>query len=175
MRAAMRLFTGTVLAPAAVMAGLILSPASLALSSAQAQGTTMPQGDDAAARAQIEAVLETQVAAWNRGDIPGFMHGYDASPDTTFVGAQVEHGYDAIFQRYQRTFSSRAKMGTLAFSTLETRLLSGNVAVTTGHFELSFAPVPNSSAPAPAAKSGIFSLVWVKRPAGWRIVLDHTS
>ena len=132
----------------------------------------MPRRDEAAAKAQIEAVLETQVAAWNRGDIPSFMQGYDASPDTTFVGTQVEHGYDAILERYQRNFSSRAKMGTLRFSSLETRLFSGTVAVTTGHFELTFAPNPNSGAPAPATKSGIFSLVWIKRPAGWRIVLD---
>lgn len=101
------------------------------------------------------------------------MHGYDASPETTFVGTQVEHGYDAILQRYQRKFSTRAKMGTLRFGDLETRLLSPTVATTTGRFELTFAPSPGSAAP--PAKSGIFSLVWVKRAAGWRVVLDHTS
>jgi uncharacterized protein (TIGR02246 family) len=127
----------------------------------------------AAAMTQIEDVLKQQVAAWNRGDIPGFMRGYDASDETTFVGSEVEHGYDAILKRYQRKFATRAQMGTLRFSDLDTRLLSETVAVTTGRFQLTFAPTLSSSAPPP--KSGIFSLVWVKREAGWRIVLDHTS
>jgi hypothetical protein len=35
----------------------------------------------------IRTVLETQQAAWNRGDVEGFMAGYEASEATTFVGA----------------------------------------------------------------------------------------
>jgi uncharacterized protein (TIGR02246 family) len=164
----------------AIVAWLVVSLAPLS----HAQAATGPQRDGAAqaqaaqeqaAEVQIESVLKAQVAAWNRGDIPGFMHGYDASQDTTFVGTEVEHGYDAILQRYQRKFSTRAQMGTLRFSHLETRLLSDTVATTTGRFELTFAPAASSSAPALPPKSGIFSLVWVKRAAGWRIVLDHTS
>ena len=127
----------------------------------------------AAAMTQIEDVLKQQVGAWNRGDITAFMRGYDASDETTFVGSEVEHGYDAILKRYQRRFATRAQMGTLRFSDLDTRLLSDTVAVTTGHFELTFAPTLSATAPPP--KSGIFSLVWVKREVGWRIVLDHTS
>jgi uncharacterized protein (TIGR02246 family) len=159
----------------AMVAWLVVSLAPLS----HAQAAPGPQRDGApqgeAVQAQIESVLRAQVAAWNRGDIPGFMHGYDASPDTTFVGTEVEHGYDAILKRYQRKFSTRAQMGTLRFSHLEIRLLSGTVATTTGRFELTFAPATSSSAPAPPPKSGIFSLVWVKQAAGWRIVLDHTS
>jgi uncharacterized protein (TIGR02246 family) len=183
-RAASRWWTSSVLGLSAsvfgllaMLAWLVFSLAPSALSYAQAAAGPPRDGaaQSQAAQIQIEAVLETQVAAWNRGDIPGFMHGYDPSPDTTFVGTEVEHGYDAILQRYQRKFSTRAQMGTLRFSHLETRLLSGTVATTTGHFELTFSPTADSSAPAPSPKSGIFSLVWVKRPAGWRIVLDHTS
>jgi uncharacterized protein (TIGR02246 family) len=176
-RAANRWITASVFGLSAMMAWVAVSLAPLS----HAQAAAGPQRDGAAqaqavqVQAQIESVLEAQVAAWNRGDIPGFMHGYDASPDTTFVGTEVEHGYDAILQRYQRKFSTRAQMGTLRFSHLETRLLSGTVATTTGHFELTFSPTADSSPPAPSPKSGIFSLVWVKRPAGWRIVLDHTS
>jgi ketosteroid isomerase-like protein len=176
-RAANRWITASVFGLSAMLAWVAVSLAPSALSYTQAAAG--PQRDGAAQAqavpAQIESVLEAQVAAWNRGDIPGFMHGYDASPDTTFVGTEVEHGYDAILERYQRKFSTRAQMGTLRFSDLETRLLSGTVATTTGRFELTFSPIPDSSAPAPPPKSGIFSLVWVRRPAGWRIVLDHTS
>ena len=33
----------------------------------------------------IEQVLHDQEAAWNRGDIDTFMHGYKDAPDTTFI------------------------------------------------------------------------------------------
>ena len=38
---------------------------------------------------QIRQVLDDQVAAWNRGDIPAFMDGYDKSDATTFVSSTV--------------------------------------------------------------------------------------
>src|SRR5690348_9705598 len=38
----------------------------------------------------VRRVLDAQVAAWNRGDIPGFMRTY--APDTVFVGSEVTHG-----------------------------------------------------------------------------------
>ena len=38
------------------------------------------QADDAEPDA-IRAVLDAQAAAWNRGDIDGFMAGYAPSPD----------------------------------------------------------------------------------------------
>jgi hypothetical protein len=40
----------------------------------------------------IRHVLDDQVAAWNRGDIPGFMEGYDKSESTTFVGSAITKG-----------------------------------------------------------------------------------
>lgn len=42
--------------------------------------------DDASAaeRAAVRAVLDAQAAAWNRGDLDGFMAGYWKSPALTF-------------------------------------------------------------------------------------------
>jgi hypothetical protein len=37
------------------------------------------------APAEIRAVMTAQVAAWNRGDIDGFMAGYARSANTEFV------------------------------------------------------------------------------------------
>ncbi len=60
----------------------------------------VPKADDAAA---IKAVMEAQVAAWNKGDIPGFMASYEDSPETTFVGATtVNKGFQPILERYKR-------------------------------------------------------------------------
>ena len=117
----------------------------------------------------IRQVLDDQVSAWNRGDIPAFMHGYDDSPQTTFIGKSVEHGYAMILARYQRSYSSPEAMGHLDFSDLDVRMLGAEHAVVTGHFHLTRSQAGGGDA------SGVFSLVFEKKPSGWRIILDHTS
>jgi hypothetical protein len=42
---------------------------------------------------QIRATISAQTAAWNRGDIPGFMQAYEDSPQTTFIGSTVRKGF----------------------------------------------------------------------------------
>ena len=59
----------------------------------------------------IQHVMTDQQNAWNRGDIVAFMHGYDDSPQTTFIGKTVEHGYEMILARYRRNYGSREAMG----------------------------------------------------------------
>lgn len=125
--------------------------------------------------AAIKATLAAQVEAWNRGDVTAFMQGYDDSPETTFVGAEVRKGYAPILERYRTNYANRAQMGTLSFSNLEIRLLpsacgSAEYAVVTGNFHLE-----RTAMGAAKKNDGIFSLVWHKGPQGWKIVLDHTS
>src|SRR5688572_22179671 len=79
------------------------------------------------------AVLDTQVAAWNRGDIEGYMDGYDRSPHTVFVsGDRVSYGWQTVLDRYKKTYNSREKMGTLTFSDLEFRILSKDAVLVLG-------------------------------------------
>lgn len=117
----------------------------------------------------IRQVLTDQQAAWNRGDIVAFMHGYDDSPQTTFIGKTIQHGYEMILARYQRNYGSREAMGELAFSDIDVRMLGPEHAVVTGHFNLTRTQAGGGEA------AGIFSLVFEKKAAGWKIVLDHTS
>jgi beta-aspartyl-peptidase (threonine type) len=43
---------------------------------------------------EISAVLDQQVAAWNRGDLEGYMAGYWNSPDLMFYsGATITRGW----------------------------------------------------------------------------------
>lgn len=125
--------------------------------------------------AAIRAVLDAQVAAWNRADIPAFIQSYENSPETTFIGATVRKGYGPILERYKSAYTTPEQMGTLTFSNLEVRLLQGSCgkpefAVVTGSFHL------QRTAKGEAKKDdGIFSLVWRKGADGWKIVLDHTS
>jgi len=118
---------------------------------------------------QIRQVLTAQVAAWNRGDIPGFMKGYANSVRTTFVGNGIEHGYASLLARYLRKYPTREAMGRLDFTGLEVRMLGENDAVVTGYFHLARSQAAGGNA------SGVFSLVFEKEQSGWRIILDHTS
>jgi uncharacterized protein (TIGR02246 family) len=134
---------------------------------------TIPALHAQSAEDAIRQVLGDQASAWNRGDIVTFMHGYDDSPQTTFIGKSVEHGYAMILARYQRSYSSPEAMGQLDFSDLDVRMLGPEHepahAVVTGHFHLTRSAAGGGDA------SGVFSLVFEKKPTGWKIILDHTS
>jgi ketosteroid isomerase-like protein len=124
----------------------------------------------------IRAAMDAQVADWNRGDVTKFMTGYEDSPETTFVGATtIQQGFEAILERYKKNYVGREQMGTLTFHDVHIRLLPGSTgateyAVATGHFHLE-----RTTKGAASKDDGIFSLVWHKGPAGWKIVLDHTA
>lgn len=125
--------------------------------------------------AKIREIMMAQTAAWNHGDIPGFMQAYEDSPETTFIGATLRKGFQPILERYEQSYKGTEQMGTLTFSDLDVRLLPGacgktEFAVVTGKFHL------QRTAKGEATKDdGIFSLVWRKGQRGWKIVLDHTS
>ena len=148
---------------------LLLAVAVLALASlAPAQSA----GPDESA---IRAAISEQAAAWNHGDIPAFMQAYENSPETTFIGATLRKGYQPILERYQKSYTNPAQMGTLTFNDLEVRLLPASCgqtefAIVTGRFHLERAEKGEAK-----KDDGIFSLVWRKGAHGWKIVLDHTS
>ncbi|HEY3102153.1 MAG TPA: nuclear transport factor 2 family protein [Pyrinomonadaceae bacterium] len=115
----------------------------------------------------IRAVLDAQAAAWNRGNIEGYMDGYDRSPDTVFVsGDRVTRGWQTVLERYKKTYDTREKMGTLTFSDVEVTMLSKDAALVLGRWHL------KRSKDEP---HGRFTLLFRKTKAGWRIVHDHTS
>lgn len=114
----------------------------------------------------IRTVLTDQAAAWNRGDIDAYMAGYANSDDTMFVGTDVTLGWAKVRDRYKAKYDSRAKMGTLEFSDLDLRPLGNDDVVVTGAWKLT------READAP---HGRFTLIFHRRPEGWRIVYDHSS
>ncbi|WP_231381719.1 nuclear transport factor 2 family protein [Rhodanobacter sp. OR87] len=125
--------------------------------------------------AAIRQVMAQQAAAWNRGDVEGYMRGYKDAPDTTFIGSSVRKGYRAILDSYRRHYATAQQMGRLTFSELDVRLLPGaggesRYAVVTGRFHLDRATHGEV-----AQDDGVFSLLWEKTADGWKIILDHTS
>ena len=117
--------------------------------------------------AAVRAVIEAQQAAWNRGDIEGFMDGYERAETTTFVSDDtVTRGWQTVLERYKKTYDSREKMGTLAFSELEIKPLSPFYALADGRWQLTRAgDTPH----------GRFTLLFRRTSNGWRIVHDTTT
>ena len=140
--------------------------AGLAIASPLAAAQDKSNYDIKAATA-IRAVLDAQAAAWNRGELEGYMDGYDRSSNTEFVGGDtITRGWQTVLDRYRRNYNSREKMGVLTFSELEISILSKDAALVLGRWHLKRA----SDEP-----HGTFTLLFRKTKAGWRIVHDHSS
>ena len=132
-------------------------------------GTAFAQTDKKKMKIEnkIRKVLEEQVAAWNRGDLEGFMQGYWKSEEMTFVsGNNVSKGWQAAFDRYKKGYDTREKMGVLSFSELEINVLGKKAAFVKGRFTLE----RKDDKP-----TGMFTLVFRKTEDGWKVVHDHTS
>jgi ketosteroid isomerase-like protein len=127
----------------------------------------LAQTNDEKTKTDIRAVLDAQAAAWNRGDVEGYMDGYDRSPQTEFVGGDsITRGWQQVLDRYKEKYDTREKMGTLTFSDLEINLVSKDAALVLGRWRLKRA----NDEP-----HGTFTLLFRKTKAGWRIVHDHSS
>lgn len=123
--------------------------------------------DDGQSLASVRAVLEAQQAAWNRGDIDGFMDGYERSDTTAFVsGDELTRGWQTVLRRYKQHYQSREAMGTLAFSDLSITPLAMDLAVADGRWQLSRA----NDRP-----HGRFTLLFQKKNGNWRIIHDTTT
>jgi beta-aspartyl-peptidase (threonine type) len=116
----------------------------------------------------VRALLDSQVSAWNRGDLEGFMAGYWQSPELTFMsGGTVTRGWQATLDRYKARYQGKGQeMGTLTFSDLEIEVFDADHALARGRWKV----VKSNTAP-----NGLFTLILVRKPEGWRIVHDHTS
>jgi beta-aspartyl-peptidase (threonine type) len=132
-----------------------------------------PLGDDSelhssSSKNPIRQVLDSQVAAWNKGDLKGFMAGYLKSEKLTFFsGDKIEHGWQATYERYQKRYQAEGReMGTLTFSDLDIEMIGPDTAWVRGRWKL----VTSKEKP-----GGLFTLIFKNFPEGWRIVHDHTS
>ena len=143
--------------PAFVLAALLSSPVRAA--------------DD---EKDIRAVLDAQAAAWNKGDLDGFMAGYWNDEKLTFIsGGGFTQGWKATKERYEKRYKADGKeMGKLTFGELKVESLSGNAAVVLGKFELVFEKEKDDKK---KTARGRFTLVMKKFPDGWKVVHDHTS
>jgi beta-aspartyl-peptidase (threonine type) len=123
-------------------------------------------GDPAA---EVRAVWNAQVEAWNRGDLDSFMTGYWNSPDVVFFSNKAEtRGWQQTLERYRATYKAEGRqMGMLDFPKLEFKVLGPEAVLARGQWRLKM--------PDGKESTGMTSVTFQKLPEGWRIVHDHSS
>lgn len=120
-------------------------------------------------RPEVAKVLAMQQAAWNRGDLDGFMASYWKSDHLAFCsGDQMTFGWKATYDRFAKKYKADGKeMGNLSFEDVEVLDANDKSASARGKFLLEFKDGKTAS--------GRFTLVLRRIDGEWKIVHDHTS
>ena len=117
---------------------------------------------------QVAALLDRQAAAWNAGDLEGFMSAYDRSPSTTYIGSGgLIEGYDGIRARYAPEFEVNAARDSLRFESLQVREVDARIGVATARYVLERDGMVTSTGP--------FTLVLLNVEGAWLIVHDQSA
>jgi uncharacterized protein (TIGR02246 family) len=111
---------------------------------------------------EAEAVLDAQIAAWNRGDLDAFCALY--SEDAVFASPTgLNRGRAEVLERYRKRYPDRAAMGTLAFVKEDVRPTADAVSIV-ARWRLAYPDKP--------AASGLTLVVLRRTSEGWRLVQD---
>ena len=116
---------------------------------------------------KIKEILGRQTAAWNRGDIEGFMQTYWKSDSLMFIGKNgVKYGWQATLDNYRKSYPDKTAMGQLSFDILAIKKISPHYYYLVGKWMLKRTI---------GDLQGHFDLL-IKRVKGeWKIVADHSS
>lgn len=131
------------------------------------QSLTAPQRLAAESQTVVD-VIKLQEAAWNAGDLDGFMAAYRMTEDITFYSrGEIQTGWVALRERYDQRYRTDGQpMGRLTFSDLQVQVVSRQFAVARGRWKVERAG---------RTAEGLFTLFLNRESEGWRIVHDHTS
>ena len=126
-----------------------------------------PQASDSFNReAEIRAVLDKQVAAWNEGDLEKFMDSYWKSDSLQFIGSQITSGWQSTLDGYKQRYPNIAMIGKTRFEIMQIRTISSDVSLVTGKFFLTRES---------GDIKGIFSVLMKKIGGQWVVIYDHSS
>ena len=116
---------------------------------------------------EIVKILDAQTAAWNRGDVEGFMQTYWKSDSLLFIGKNgVSRGWTSALNNYKKNYPDTAAMGHLEFNIIHVKKISADYAYLVGKWMLTRS-IGNIS--------GHFDLLMRKIKGRWVIVSDHSS
>ena len=116
--------------------------------------------------AAITAVFDTTTAGWNRGELPVYLSAYTQS--ATAMGRNgPERGVNAIGDQMRAGFWKTGRpVQQLHYEHLEIRPLGPDNALVTGQYVLTGGGLAN--------RTGWFTTIWTRTPAGWRMIHDHS-
>lgn len=115
----------------------------------------------------IRKVFEAGCAAWNDGDLDGYLASYWDSNKTIWVSSgTLRRGREAIVAAYKARFSTPQQMGKLSLAELEIDVLTTTDAIAFGRWML---VVEDKTA------KGFFTVQLRKIEGTWLFVSDHSS
>ena len=124
-----------------------------------------------ASRQQLDVVkiILAQQAAWNKGDLDGYLSRYKDAPDTQAVLANLVRGIDNIRAAYRQNFPNKDSMGEIEDSDIEVKVLGDDYALATGKYHL------NRPKKSGGPVEGSFMELFEKTPAGWQIIFSQST
>jgi len=116
----------------------------------------------------IETMLRRSAAAWNAGDLDGFMVAFADGPSTSLITADGPvYGKEAIREQYAPLFEPGAVRDSLRVEDLGVRPLPPLIGIVTGRYV--------HERDGEMTSAGWFTVVVRRAGEGWRIVHDHSS
>ena len=120
-------------------------------------------------RVLILDCMARQEAAWNAGDLEGFMGCYWKSDSLLFVGSRgPSRGWQTTLDNYRKGYANPTEMGQLTFGVENLEAVGPDHALMLGSWQLNRSEGLDTL-------SGWFSLVWKRMDGQWFIIRDHSS
>jgi len=115
----------------------------------------------------INAILDNQISAWNKGNLDAFMVGYLNSDSLVFIGKSgPTYGYKNTLLNYKKNYPDTSRMGKLNFDIVSIQALNTSHYFVIGKWHLTRTV---------GDLKGVFTLVFRKTKDGWKIIADHSS
>ena len=115
----------------------------------------------------IREAFEAGCAAWNRGDLDGYLACYWDSDKTLWIsGGSLVRGKEAIATSYKTRFPAPQQMGKLTIAELEIDVLTSTDAIVHGRWLLTMEQ---------KSSTGFFTVQLKKIDGSWLFVSDHAS
>ena len=118
---------------------------------------------------EINGLMYEQEESWNNGNIEDFMKKYWKNDSLIFIGKSgINYGWNKTTSNYKKSYPSRNLMGLLHFNNIKCLPINDTTHIISGQWNISRLDSSKNV-------GGYYSLMWIKKENGWRIVYDHTS
>ena len=118
---------------------------------------------------EINDLMYEQEESWNNGNIEDFMKKYWKNDSLIFIGKSgINYGWNKTTSNYKKSYPSRNSMGLLHFNNIKCLPINDTTHIISGQWNISRLDSSKNV-------GGYYSLMWIKKEDGWRIVYDHTS